>query len=105
MARRVKVDPNVKAKITKEGIASALSIFKYIKPYLGYFIAGMIFLTLGSLIFMIFPGAAGDYPFSSKGRRFSRWPFFYSSEGLVDGSLARKLASLMVIKDGRLTIE
>ena len=60
MSRRLRPDPNQKAKITKAGLRSALSIFKYIKPYLGYFIVAMIFLVLGSLIFMIFPGAAGE---------------------------------------------
>lgn len=60
MSKRIQVDPNVKAKITKEGITSAVYIFKYIKPYLGYFVVGMICLVLGSLIFMIFPGAAGE---------------------------------------------
>lgn len=60
MSRRLRPDPTIKAKITKAGIRSALSIFRYIRPYIGYFIAAMIFLVLGSLIFMIFPGAAGE---------------------------------------------
>ncbi len=60
MSKRIQVDPNVKSKITKEGITSVLYIFKYIKPYIGYFIVGMICLVVGSLIFMIFPGAAGE---------------------------------------------
>ncbi len=60
MSRRIKVDPDKKSKITKAGLRSTLSIFKYIKPYLGYFVGGMLFLVLGSLIFMIFPGAAGE---------------------------------------------
>ncbi len=49
-----------KAKISKEGLKSAVSIFKYMRPYLVYFILGMLSLALGSLVFMIFPGAAGE---------------------------------------------
>lgn len=47
-------------KLTKDKIAAGLYIFKYIKPYKWYFITGMIALVIGSLIFMIFPGAAGE---------------------------------------------
>ena len=46
-------------KLTKDKIAAGLYIFKYIKPYRWYFITGMIALVIGSLIFMVFPGAAG----------------------------------------------
>ena len=47
-------------KLTKDKIAAGLYIFKYIKPYRWYFITGMIALVIGSLIFMVFPGAAGE---------------------------------------------
>ncbi len=47
-------------KITKEGLRATLSLFKYIRPYLFYFIMGMVFLAMGSVMFMIFPGAAGE---------------------------------------------
>lgn len=47
-------------RITKEGLKSALSVFRYIKPYLFHFIIGMICLAFGSLIFMVFPLAAGE---------------------------------------------
>lgn len=60
MSRRIKTDPNSKAKITREGLLSALSIFSYISPYRGYFFAAMLFLVIGSLIFMVFPGMAGE---------------------------------------------
>lgn len=75
MSRRVQVDPDKKSKITKEGIASALYVFKYIKPYLGYFAAGMLFLVLGSLIFMIFPGAAGEMANIANGKPKYDLPF------------------------------
>ncbi len=47
-------------KLTREKIAAGLYIFKYIKPYKWYFISGMLALVAGSLIFMVFPGAAGE---------------------------------------------
>lgn len=47
-------------KLTREKLAAGLYIFKYIKPYKWYFIWGMLALVAGSLIFMVFPGAAGE---------------------------------------------
>jgi ATP-binding cassette, subfamily B, bacterial len=60
MSSRIESKDTPKEKLTKEKLASAVFIFKYIKPYMGYFVVGMIFLVLGSLIFMLFPGAAGE---------------------------------------------
>jgi ATP-binding cassette, subfamily B, bacterial len=60
MSSRIESKDKPKEKLTKEKLASAVFIFKYIKPYMGYFVVGMIFLVLGSLIFMLFPGAAGE---------------------------------------------
>jgi ATP-binding cassette, subfamily B, bacterial len=47
-------------KITKSQIQSAKRILSYIKPYMGYFIAAMILLVLGSLIFMGLMGLPGE---------------------------------------------
>ena len=47
-------------KLTREKLAAGLYVFKYIKPYKWYFIWGMLALVAGSLIFMVFPGAAGE---------------------------------------------
>ena len=58
MAKRKVYDDKV--KLTKKNVGDALKVFKYIKPYMGHFIGGMIFLVLGSLMFMVFPGAAGE---------------------------------------------
>ncbi|NNF33486.1 MAG: ATP-binding cassette domain-containing protein [Saprospiraceae bacterium] len=53
MARRRRIrDTGKKVKLTKKNLTDAIKIFRYIKPYLGYFIGGMIFLVLGSLIFL-----------------------------------------------------
>ena len=51
MSRRIK-NSGEKVKINKQNLSDALDIFRYIKPYMGYFIAGMVFLVLGSLIFL-----------------------------------------------------
>ncbi len=53
-------DTNKNKRITRDGLKSASYVFRYMLPYLPYFIGGMISLALGSLIFMIFPGAAGE---------------------------------------------
>lgn len=47
-------------KLDRQKLLAGLFIFKYIKPYLGYFILGMVLLILGSVIFMVFPGLAGE---------------------------------------------
>ncbi len=49
-----------KPKLSKESLKKSLRIFKYIKPYLGYFIAAMVFLVAGSLIFMALMGLPGE---------------------------------------------
>lgn len=47
-------------KLDKQKLLAGVFIFKYIKPYLAYFILGMVLLILGSVIFMVFPGLAGE---------------------------------------------
>ncbi|MBK9734447.1 MAG: ATP-binding cassette domain-containing protein [Saprospiraceae bacterium] len=47
-------------KISKESFRKSIQIFKYIKPYMGYFIAAMFFLVAGSLIFMALMGLPGE---------------------------------------------
>jgi ABC-type multidrug transport system fused ATPase/permease subunit len=53
-------DAQKKVKLTRESFLKSLRIFRYIKPYRGYFTAGMVLLVLGSLLFMVFPGLAGE---------------------------------------------
>ncbi|MBP7643834.1 MAG: ATP-binding cassette domain-containing protein [Saprospiraceae bacterium] len=60
MSDSAKKDPEKKAKITKDSLMASMGIFRYIKPYRGYFIAGMVLLVLGSVLFMAFPGVAGE---------------------------------------------
>lgn len=44
-----------KAKITKESLKEALTIFSYLKPYRASFIAGLLFITLSRGTMMSFP--------------------------------------------------
>lgn len=49
-----------KPNLSKESLRNSLRIFKYIKPYLGYFVLAMVFLVAGSLIFMALMGLPGE---------------------------------------------
>ena len=60
MSSRIKPEPNAKPKITRENLKSSLYVFKYIRPYMSYFMIGILCLVIGSLAFMAFPGAAGE---------------------------------------------
>ncbi|RYD55983.1 MAG: ATP-binding cassette domain-containing protein [Sphingobacteriales bacterium] len=44
-----------KVKLTKESIKEGLVLFKYIEPYKGKFIAGLIFIALSSVTTLAFP--------------------------------------------------
>jgi ABC-type multidrug transport system fused ATPase/permease subunit len=48
-----------KAKITKESLSEALSLFAYIKPFKGKFILSLIFIALSAFSTMIFPFLLG----------------------------------------------
>lgn len=60
MAEIINSENKQKPKISREGFREAIQTFKYIKPYLGYFIVGMILLVLGSLLFMVLPYLLGQ---------------------------------------------
>ncbi len=47
-------------KFKKDSAKKALRIFKYIRPYMWYFVTGMIFLVLSSLLFMGLMGLPGE---------------------------------------------
>lgn len=57
--RRKKSDDTPKQKISKEALKKSLRLFKYIKPYMGTFIIGLVFLFLSSLASMVFPYLTG----------------------------------------------
>lgn len=60
MRRRRSGTDDEKVKLTKERVYKAARIFKYIRPYKWSFIGGLALLTTSSLLFMVFPGAAGE---------------------------------------------
>lgn len=47
-------------KLTLDQLKKASRIFTFIKPYRGYFISGLILLTISSLVFMVFPWIMGQ---------------------------------------------
>ena len=53
-------DSDQKPKIKRGQLKNAVKIFKFIKPYRWNFIFGLIILSVGTLTFMIFPGAMGE---------------------------------------------
>lgn len=59
MARRGK-NKEERPKISKEGYQKAKQLLKYLAPYKWSFFIGLLFLFLGSGVFMIFPVAAGE---------------------------------------------
>ncbi len=56
----LKEEKNAKPKLSKQSIKNSLQIFRYIKPYMEYFVAAMVFLVFGSLIFMALMGLPGE---------------------------------------------
>ena len=60
-------ETNNPKKASKKQLRAARDLFHYIKPYKGYFILGLIFLSLTSLIFMIVPAAVGQMLKAAKG--------------------------------------
>lgn len=56
------IDPREKPslKLNKNSLKNSIRIFKYIKPYAWYFGLAMLFLVLGSLIFMALMGLPGE---------------------------------------------
>ncbi len=81
MAKRKVYDDKV--KLNKKNLTDAMKVFKYIKPYMGYFIGGMIFLVLGSLMFMVFPGAAGEMANVANGTPKQNFNFTVSDYGWI----------------------
>jgi ABC-type multidrug transport system fused ATPase/permease subunit len=49
-----------RVKLTKEGIEKAKGIFAYLKPYMGIYLIGWVFLILGSILGLGFPVLMGQ---------------------------------------------
>jgi len=58
--RRNDYDDGKKVKFDREQFKKALRVFKYIKPYNGYFYGGLALLAISSTMFMVFPVLAGE---------------------------------------------
>ena len=48
-----------KYMVSRESLREALKIFEFVRPYRGYFIAGLVLLFLSSAVFMVFPYVVG----------------------------------------------
>ncbi len=49
-----------KPKVSKEKFKNAIGIFRYVLPYMRFFVPGMILLAIGSLLFATIPGICGE---------------------------------------------
>ncbi|MEQ8909156.1 MAG: ABC transporter transmembrane domain-containing protein [Vicingaceae bacterium] len=58
--RKKSEDETPKKKLTKASIKKSLRLFKYVKPYLGTFSIGLVFLFLSSAASMVFPYLTGQ---------------------------------------------
>ena len=60
MSKKRNAEDEKVEKLTREKLRNASQIFQFIRPYRWYFIFGMLSLSASSVVFMVFPGAAGD---------------------------------------------
>ena len=60
MSKRRNAEGEKAEKLTRDKLRNASQIFRFIRPYRWYFIFGMVLLSASSVVFMVFPGAAGD---------------------------------------------
>lgn len=58
--RRNDYDDGKRVKFDREQFKKALRVFKYIRPYNGYFFGGLVLLVISSTMFMVFPVLAGE---------------------------------------------
>jgi ATP-binding cassette, subfamily B, bacterial len=81
MSRRFPDNKDNEKKLSWETVREAARVYRFIRPYRGYFIAGLLLLIISSLIFMIFPGAAGEMANAANGN--SRLPYSVRQYGLL----------------------
>lgn len=79
-------DKTQRQKITKNGIKSALYIYKYMLPYKWYFFLGMLMLVFGSLVFMMFPAIAKEMISAASGT--SNYNISVNQYGLILATIA-----------------
>lgn len=81
MSRRPFFNRQGGSKISWETIKQSAKVYRFIRPYRGYFFFGLVLLIISSLVFMIFPGAAGEMANAANGD--SRLPYSVSQYGLL----------------------
>ncbi len=82
MSRRFgKLDGGEKVKLKWASLREATAIFKFIRPYQLYFYLGLFLLVASSLVFMIFPGAAGEMANAANGT--SKFPYTVQQYGIL----------------------
>jgi len=80
MRRRSTGKDGKSEKVTRQHLQSTVRIFRFIKPYKWSFIFGMLLLSASSLVFMAFPGAAGEMANAANGE--SKFDFTLEQYGL-----------------------
>lgn len=81
-----------KAKITKESLREGLSIFRYVKPYRGKFILGLLFISLSAGSTMAFPFLLGEMINSVPGNTVS------DTLGFTPGEIALLMIGLLTLQ-------
>ncbi len=80
MRRRENPGDKEKVKLNKKVLSNSARIFRFIRPYRFSFLLGMLLLSASSLVFMVFPGAAGEMANAAVGK--SRFSFTLPQYGL-----------------------
>ena len=81
-----------KAKLTRDSLREGLTIFRYLRPYRGKFIAGLIFISLSSVTTMAFPYLLGEMINSAKEVQTG------GSLGLTPGNIAWLMIGLLTLQ-------
>lgn len=68
-------------KISWDSLTRSYRIYRFIKPYRLYFLIGMLFLVLGSGLFMLFPAAAGEMANTAIGK--GKWNISLTQFGWI----------------------
>ena len=99
--RNRKFDPEAK-KITKDGLVRAKRVLRYIAPYKGYFILGLILIVIGNSIFMLIPGVCGELVNVATGK--AEYNFNLNQLGLFLGILVLSQAFISFVRTISLAI-
>ncbi len=81
-----------KAKLTRDSLREGLTIFKYLKPYRGKFVSGLLFISLSAGSTMAFPYLLGEMINSANGAENTPLASFSS------GSIALMMIALLALQ-------